>query len=466
MSKGPPTELAALDRADETAHPLRLPPGKTLPVLAVGALYLLATGRWGSYVAVPGLPIYISDVVVAAAVLQTVRAARREGTGAADLRKVMTQGPLLLLLTLSLLVWAGVRFLLGIVAVLEQPLVALRDVVPYAYAVAALLAFLVPIKGGSLARRLVYTALTFHAGWLLLANHLPGWPWARPLLGGAPIFTPRSDFDSAVLGVAVALALYDLLVSGRPRRPLSSVLLLGFVAANLYAITTLPTRAGFMAGVLAGLVVVCIWGARVGSGSAGRGLHLRRLVVLVAAGAVVTTGVLFTPPGHRLVDGIRGLQGEQTQASGTIEVRQFVWGSVWDYVTADATRTAVGVGFGPDFIQSSGSSYALEGTEYKDVRSPHNYLLGTFARLGLGGALLAALVIVAGFVAAVRELARRPSTVTALACMVLVALPVTAMLGVILESPFGALPYFWAIGQVTRSAWRVAPVMPMQDRST
>ena len=40
---------------------------------------------------------------------------------------------------------------------------------------------------------------------------------------------------------------------------------------------------------------------------------------------------------------------------------------------------------------------------------------------------------------------------TALAALLVLALPVTALLGVVLESPFGAIPYFWAVGQLARA---------------
>jgi hypothetical protein len=45
-------------------------------------------------------------------------------------------------------------------------------------------------------------------------------------------------------------------------------------------------------------------------------------------------------------------------------------------------------------------------------------------------------------------LTRNPGTTTTFAALALLALPVTALLGVVLESPFGAIPYFWALGHV------------------
>jgi hypothetical protein len=33
-----------------------------------------------------------------------------------------------------------------------------------------------------------------------------------------------------------------------------------------------------------------------------------------------------------------------------------------------------------------------------------------------------------------------------LAALLVLTLPITALFGVVLESPFGAIPYFWAVG--------------------
>ena len=74
-----------------------------------------------------------------------------------------------------------------------------------------------------------------------------------------------------------------------------------------------------------------------------------------------------------------------SQAAGTVSVRQQVWADVISYVYRSPIRSAVGVGFGRDFIFESGTRDALEGGVYTNVRSPHNYIVGTLARLGVAG---------------------------------------------------------------------------------
>ena len=425
----------------------RLPAPHRLPILWIAVLYLVVTGRWGSYVGVPGLPVYIGDILLALALVQVVLQLRRLGTTPRAVRHALANSDRALLICLSLFVWAAMRGVLSLTSLADEPLLGLRDAAPYAYAGASLLAFLLPAAGGGRQWRLVYVALTAHVGWLLVALFLPLGLRGHLLLGGAPIFTSRPDFDSAVAGAAIAFAVYDVLLGRRPRRAKSLAAIAILVAANGVAVANLQTRAGFLAGVVAIGVVLLIWATRSGARQEGQVGQAQRLLVLAASLVVLAVVVAFSPPGQRLVQAVRG---QDSQALGTAQVREYAWTGVTTYVFADARRTAVGVGFGPDFVQDSGTAYSLEGTEYKDVRSPHNYILGTLGRLGLGGALLALLMIGAAARLAVRRLAGPADAVTVIAALILLTLPVTALLGVVLESPFGAIPYFWAIGQLAR----------------
>ena len=424
-----------------------LPAAVGTSFLFLGVLYLCTTSRWGSYVAPPGVPVYVGDVFVAAGLVQTVLVVRARSSARAVLDALST-APLFLLLALAFLAWTLLRAVIGAQQMAGEPLTALRDLAPYAYAVAALAAFVLPVADRRQAQRLVYAALTLHVLWVEGAAYLPGWPQDWPLLGGAAVFTSRPDFDTAVVGVAVALALHQVLYR-RPQNRWVLVSLGLFLALNGYALLSSPTRAGLLAGLLASGVVVLSWLLR-------RTVTPRRLSGRLRGGVLVVLLALFigvlalTPPGHRLIESV---SGTQSNASGTINARELAWRAVDSYVLADAPRTAIGVGFGPDFLTDSGATYLLEGDLYKDVRSPHNYLIGVFARLGLAGMLLGALLLAGAALAAVRALAGPVGTPTALAALLVLALPVTALLGVVLESPFGAIPYFWAVGQLARHTW-------------
>jgi O-antigen ligase len=101
------------------------------------------------------------------------------------------------------------------------------------------------------------------------------------------------------------------------------------------------------------------------------------------------------------------------------------------------------------------------------VRSPHNYLLNTWARLGLVGVgLVLGLMIAALRVA--RLVARHAPRVRdddVLAMLLVASIPVVAFVGVVLESPFGALPYFWALGHLSSRACQLGAVTPFGARS-
>ena len=93
----------------------------------------------------------------------------------------------------------------------------------------------------------------------------------------------------------------------------------------------------------------------------------------------------------------------------------------------------------------------LEGTDYAGVRSPHDYFIGTFARLGFIGL---------GFIIAVMaQLARRmvrfrrriaEDELTDLLGLAYrrAVVPVASLAGVVLEAPFGAVPFWWAAGLI------------------
>ncbi len=417
------------------------------PILLIGVLYLCATSRWGSHVGIPGIPFYVGDLAVAAATVQAVRHVRATGNGWRPVWRAVTTAHLALLLALSLLAWAALRAVVGVSALLAHPVDGLRDLAPYGYALAAVVAFVVVSPDGQRERRWVFGALTFHVAWVLGSTLVPGWPWTTAGFGGAVVLLPRPDFDAAVCGAAVALALHAGLHGGR-RSPRGWAALVVFAAANAWAVANLVTRAGLLAGLLAVGAVGLTWGLR---GLRGRALTGRRAgALLLAMGLLLALGAA-SPPGQRL---LHSLGGGQSASQGTVHARQETWSGVTEYVLADPVRTAVGVGFGPDFLTSSGTLSALEGQDYENVRSPHNYLLGTFARLGLLGAVLAALMMASAALLALGRLARPSGTVTTFAALLVLALPVTAMLGVVLESPFGAIPYFWAVGHLARQVWR------------
>ena len=416
----------------------------SLPVTFLLTLYLLGTGRWGSYLGIPGAPFYISDILVALATLQMMMAVRagRASPGA------LTRAPLALLLLLSLLIYSGLRLALGF----EFPLVSLRDFAPYGYAAVALVAYLLPVREEARWRPIMYATFVAHLLWVAALPIFPGFPWQLPVLGSdATLLVARPDFDTTVLGLGAAFAIRDLLRQRGSRRWAETAALVTFAAASAFTMVDMATRAGLLAGLLAiGAVVLTCMIPKSARGESRNRRHRARLrpvqvVALLLGCSVAVAALAFTTTGSRLISGITDTS---SGAYGTVAARQTVWDRVGDYVLRDAGRTAVGVGFGRNFIAESGSQVALEGTTYLNVRSPHNYVLGTLARLGVAGALIVSMVIGLGWWLGMSRLRKDVGPVGTLAALLALSLPVIALLGVVLESPFGAIPYFWALGHL------------------
>ena len=404
----------------------------SIPVSALIALFLLTTSRWGSYITVPGLVFYVGDIALGLALVQSLLILA--GRNRAKLRAIV-DGPLVILLSIALVAFALARLFAGG----DVSLVALRDAAPYAYALLAITSFVLPAGQHRSWRPVIYGALVFHLLWSVALPRIPGFPWFMPVLGAdAQVFALRPDFDATVLGLGAAFALQDLLVRARGTSRREVLALAAFATASVAGMASISTRAGLLAGFCAlATVALTARHRRKRRLSSGRRLAAAGVLLALLVGAIA-----FTPAGQRVSEGFGG-----GSAAGTVNARQQVWTRIGDYVLRSPERTAVGVGFGRDFIVESGSAAALEG-EYQNVRSPHNYVVGTLARLGVGGAMAVCLIIFLGWWLAWTALRQRPAPMTLLAALVALSMPVVGLLGVVLESPFGALPYFWALGQL------------------
>jgi hypothetical protein len=401
-------------------------------------LWLLFSGRWGSYVGYRDRGLLLTDValVVSAAALVATNSV-------SSLLARLRRPPLLITLCAALVGLAVVRLAFSD----GSPLVMLRDFAPYGYAGVALLVFLSPRAGCEHSATLVISVLTLHT--LSAANSV----WSivpissLPVLGGNPILTMRPDYDSAVCGVTIAAALY-VAIYARPSKLVLMLLLLLAVVSGLVVLEQ-PSRSGLLAALATTAVLVAVpaWGR----------LMLRPLALVAVGAALVGTTVavlLFTTPGERLADGLTGAGG----AAGTVDARQTAYERVIDYNLETTSRAVFGVGFGPDFLKESGADVPLAGTDYEGVRSPHNYLLGTWSRLGVLGLALSAAVMALGVIVTVRTLRSFPTVAEVVASGCLIGLPIVAQFGVVLEAPFGAVVYFWAAGFLCRQLARGEPI--------
>ncbi|MDX6359584.1 MAG: hypothetical protein QOH37_2638, partial [Nocardioidaceae bacterium] len=326
----------------------------------------------------------------------------------------------------------------------------LRDGVPYLYGVLALVSAssLARATPASLERTMtwVWRALVFHLVWVTAVGVVGSgstWDNPRPFMGGG-IFAFRPDVDTAIMGVTAGLMLRRLLLRQGWFLPLCGLVMVGF------ALTNAATRAGYIA------VMLCL---ALGFGlayAAGHNKGIRRAAIVVLVPLFVVGGwetLSATTAGDRLLATVNapGAPGansvDSASALGTANARKKVWRGVISWTKESQSRELFGAGMGVDFLAESHTLQYLEGTTYQNVRSPHDYLIGSFARLGLVGVGLL-LLLVLRLVQQIFRFRRRiaQDELLTFAAMLVVALFVVASLGVVLEAPFGAVPFWWAAG--------------------
>jgi hypothetical protein len=352
---------------------------------------------------------------------------------------------------LALLAWAAIRFTAGG----NVDLMAARDLAPYAYCV-AMLAATFAVSSYRRTLGVVAAGLLAHLLWVLFALLLPAATADLPLLGGrVRVLEIRADFDSAVLSVTAGMAiLWALRSQPTPKG----------IRAAACAVAILSGALVFELGSRSGVLTLSVVTAIVALSQ----IHLLRrlswkqvaaIVVLLAALAVVLLPQTYVFE-RATADPRRSEAG-----AGTVNARQRAWDLVIEDANRSPERLLLGSGFGRDFLDLSGARVTLEGNVNTGVRAPHNFVLNTLGRLGLVGVLLLAWVGLALGRASLRR-----SRVTAVpfqgpflsfAVLLVAALGTASMVGVILESPFGAVPFWWAAGFLLVGTWQ--PGTPERD---
>lgn len=413
------------------------------PRLLAGTIvvaFILAFSRWGTNIGFA--PLFISDVLIAFAVFHLLATRSVKGTPAAVGGRVTP-------LFVAFFVYFVIRFVTSVGQ--SSALDWLRDGVPFAY---GLLAF---VSAYSLARssdatraatvRVLRWALTVHLGWLAIVSvsgNVEGFDVLGPI-GQAPLFQVRPDIDAAFAGMAAALCLRQVLLHRRRFWNLAGLALAGFVVFG-----TMGTRAGQLSFLLA-VAVIYAFTFAASHQAKGRQLLMVFLVPLIAVAAL--TIIPTTEGGQRLIATIAPTLSAdaslQANAEGTQRARELTWGQVIEWTNDEPARAMFGSGFGNNFLAESGTLNYLEGTTYTNVRSPHNWFVGIYARLGIVGTILVAMwVLQLGRILWTRRVDVGSDDLAATCAATIVAILPVATLGVVLESPFGAIPFFWAAGIV------------------
>lgn len=408
-------------------------------VLLALVVWLLAAGRWGSYVGWTARQLYVTEIALAVVVVLVLVAGKRPKVKVVDSYVLTLLCPLLLLL-----LWALVRTPSG----LSYGGDALRDLAPYAYAVVAVL--VLQVAQPRRVRWLLAGGVTAHAAWVELVLHRPLTMYHLPALGRTRVFELRTDFDAATAGMGAVLCLVMAQASRRWPERAALVLIGGWSG---YLALAINNRAGLLATAAA-----AVWAGLEAFQRETRRRSVpprrRRQIASVAAVlAVLAIAVvlIITPAGKRLAGTFEPGRGAEENATASARVE--VWKRVFSYIGDEPSRVVAGVGMGPDYLTQAHAVQIYDPGQTLGVRAAHEFLIGTYARLGLIGLLLHLVLVVLGWRLAWRAAVQGPrNDLVRLAAILVVAIPVAAAVGVVLESPFGAVPYFWGYGTLVISA--------------
>jgi O-antigen ligase len=405
-------------------------------VLVVLAGYIAAE-RLFAYLSIPvgGLPLYVGEVAVAVGVMGLLAGERLPRLAVA--RRWIA----------GFLTWSIVVLLMrwGNGTILET----FRDFSFVYYTAFALFSFAIPWERmeprAFSAIAIVFVVQLLFAGAVILGLVAPD------ALGGAGELLTRADIKGAnLIGGAAFFLLADhrLRISWFVRALLATTeIVLALMTGSRAVVVALVVFIGLMLFLRAGrairfvsllLIVAAVFGATVQSGlhretelgdvSPSRATN--RLLVLVGLGAEDVAAPTLE------------------EATGTAQWRRLLWSDIWRRQVSRPDWLLFGRGFGFDPVTEAG----LVSHAKQSPRAPHSIIVDVLARLGVVG-----LFLFVGALAAIALAARRitfaRSSSSALVRWLLVywaALLSVALFGVILESPFGAAPFFTATGALLR----------------
>lgn len=434
---------------DKTLATSQVPPLMVSGVLAV--CLVLSGTRWASYLGIGRL--YATDVLLACAILNVLLQELRNGQRFRRGRIYAGASAPLFIAIAAVIVWAFVRLLSSP----DWNFDAFRDAAPYIYPVAGIIAYISLRRAAPSTVRnthaFIVGVLAVHATLYGLELIFPNLPLALPLLSSVQelhLLTPTYDIDSTLVGLLSAMILRTVLLLPKYR-----LLLLLAYALCWIEIGTAPNRGGLLGGVLANALVL----ASVVSIS--RTNLRRQLAIFITVPVVLAVGgafLLTTTVGVKFIASVNPtlLSDSDTAAAhwgeDTTAARAAAWSQLTQWIASDPTRLAVGVGFGPNFLVDSGASLLLVHNETgaeNQPRSPHDYWLGSWARLGAAGLILLLAAVLYAVTRIVNGSGRiEEAPLFSLASAGVLVFIVPASVGVILESPFGAVPFWWFLGIV------------------
>lgn len=430
---------------------MREVPAPRLMAGTVVVALVLALSRWGTNIGVN--PLFICDVLIAISVTHLVAS---RGIKGSPPRLAGFAGITPLFAVFFAYITVRIVLSMGQSSLIDWA----RDSIPFLYGALAFVSAAslasAPRSTRDATMRVFRWALTLHLLWMAaigLTGSGAGFDILGPL-SSAPAFQIRPDIDVALIAIALGLNLRQLILGRRRFWNLA-----GIALGVLVVFATTSTRAGQISLILAlGLSFAFTY-------AASRQARGRRLLMVFSVPVALVAVLVILPTttaGERLLatvlpDQIVGSSAEQS-AQGTQRARELTWSTVIEWTNEEPLRAAIGSGFGNDILAESSTKAFLEGTTYTNVRSPHNWFVGIYARLGaFGFALALAWVGQLVFIAWRRRQDVGHDDLLAFAALTVAAILPVATFGVVLEAPFGAIPFFWAAGILMASRKKPVP---------
>ncbi len=245
---------------------------------------------------------------------------------------------------------------------------------------------------------------------------------------GVPIFSERADQFGFVAAIGIIVwseKRYSSVYKPAGRSLITFLFIL--------EVTLLPGRAGALAASL-GIVFLIV--ARDTHSQRTR-IFGRRVIYIVITLLVLGSAVANLLPEHSSLKRsglIPGTEVSRTSGQGTADARRIAQGLVLSW-TIENRQMVFGAGPGREIVLESGAYKWLSGST--DVRQPHNWWVSLFSRFGACGLILWISIVFHYLGPIKKQMFRDPRT------FILLAILVTATFGVILESPFGLVPFYF-----------------------
>ncbi len=385
---------------------------KSQKILLLCLAFSLATGKWGAWIGLSKFNFFLLDlIVVTTCIIYTIKNRALSGW--------LEPSLILVFIYCGIQLYSHQEFSYSVV---------LRDLLPFFYLL--LIPIMIEIFRGIPTEKVIKSirwACLGHAIWVdLLSVGLISPIDCGPLCG-IPVFTPRSDHSAMVLAIGL-LAFLDfpkLRIKGN-----SIGLIFLFISLLLNY-----SRAGLLAFIFA--LTVAIFRIFVDKPKLQREGAKFLFFLLIAAplGAIVISYSQYLPENSSISRTLNtNISSELSgNSDGTIRARISAQKLLLDY-TFYEKRQYFGSGAGSEVVLNSGAVRYLSGSS--DVRAPHNWFVGLFAKFGLVGFL-----IWVGFqVFWLRKASTRLTIGANPYFSMILVIYIVSLFGVIIESPFGSLP--------------------------